>query len=850
MRRHLFRAAALALLAVAPLAPADVVLNGFFHTGDEDNRPEFSPADPVDCDKYRTYPSRFHLTQAATITAFTLQDAVSLDDIDITIDLDGTQRSALVCGACSLPGTVTITLTTGVSLGAGDHSIAVIDPLGSSGNCTNANDFSWSALTLSSTATTDSVMLSQRRHVGDDDDANDDYDFTGDVTVGSSQFYPDADEATALNMTFTLGTGRRLNSVRFYRLRDVNSTDASVLVNGTQIGTLTTNGDPFTVSTSLLLAAGTHTLRVVAGTIASQKDDISWDSIILRFADTTTAGTPGFFNAVDVGANLLTGQMTTKTAGAAFTLDLYALNGFGSGQNATYNGGASVEVLNASNSSGTTDVYGCNSTWTLAQTLSSVTFVAGKAQVSGTFLDAGLKEARIRVTDSTTGARGCSIDNFAIRPSSLSVAPSQGSETTAGLTTALTNAANSGLPRHRAGQPFTIVATGRTAGGAAVSNYDGSPTAATPVALAPATVAGALSLGSWGAASGGARRTDTATYSEVGRVTIALEDASWANVDADDSTAAQRTITGTVNAGRFVPDHFKVTDGTLAPACLTGGFSYLGSTLAWNAAAVTLTAENAANATTLNYEGVLETLPDTLAQPGYAAYDDPAVAGTPALNTGGLAAPTISAANDGVATITLPGLSFVRSLVGAFAAEIAITLPTFTDGDSIVPAESPIVIGSATSGGGVAFTANAKAQRFGRLYFEPKYGSELMPLDVPLRAEYFDGVTFVPNLADSCTVLAASDITLVPAVAGQSKILTAYGNGRWTVRLGAPLDDGQATLSIDLASPPVSPTVPYSLLTADTDANGTYAEDPTATVTFGLHTQDDRRIYQREVVGN
>ena len=124
-----------------------------------------------------------------------------------------------------------------------------------------------------------------------------------------------------------------------------------------------------------------------------------------------------------------------------------------------------------------------------------------------------------------------------------------------------------------------------------------------------------------------------------------------------------------------------------------------------------------------------------------------------------------------------------------------------------------------------------------------------MPLDVPLRAEYFDGVTFVPNLADSCTVLAASDITLVPAVAGQSKVLTAHGGGRWTVQLGAPLDDGQATLSIDLASPPVSPTVPYPLLTADTDANGTYAEDPTATVTFGLHTQDDKRIYSREVIG-
>src|SRR5690349_23749571 len=107
--RALARAAALVLLLAAPLAPADVVLEGYFHTGDEDTRPEFTPADPVDCTKYRTYPTRFHLTQSATITGFTLHDAVNLDDTDITIDLDGTQRSALACAGCLVDGTQTIT---------------------------------------------------------------------------------------------------------------------------------------------------------------------------------------------------------------------------------------------------------------------------------------------------------------------------------------------------------------------------------------------------------------------------------------------------------------------------------------------------------------------------------------------------------------------------------------------------------------------------------------------------------------------------------------------------------------------------------------------------------------------
>jgi hypothetical protein len=858
MRQTLARVAALALLAVALLARADVELSGFFHTGDEDNKTEFTPLDPVECNKYRSNPSTFDLTEAATITGVTLHNAIDLQNAVITVDIDGVQRSAVSCTACDLCegttscGDVTIDLLPDVSLSAGVHTLAVIDPSGSSSNCLSSNDFGWSKMTLLSTATSTSVMLNQRRHIGDSIDSDDDYD----TNDNANPFYPDSIDAAAVTQAFTLSTARRLTEVSLYKLRDLDVNDAGIEVDGTFLGNLADTDDPYednptTVSTGFLLASGTHTVTVQTGNLAvTSLDDFSWDDIILRFAATTAAGTAGFFNAVDVGGNVLTGAIQTKIAGGAFTLDLYALDGFGAGQNTTYAGAATVEVLNASNSSGTTDAYGCNSSWSSAQSLGSVIFVGGKAQVSGTFLNAGLQEARIRVTDSATSASGCSIDNFAIRPASLSVAPSHATESTAGTTTALTNAATSGLPRHRAGAPFTIVATGVTAGGTAVSSYDGSPTAATPVVLAPATVAGSLTLGSWGAASGGARRTDTVTYSEVGAVTIALEDTSWANVDADDSAAAQRTVTGSVSTGRFVPDHFKVTDGTLSPACAADGFSYLGSALTWATAAVTLTAENAlaTPTTTQNYAGALETLPDTLAQPTYAAYDDPALAGTPTLNTTGIAVPTIGAASAGVATLTLPSLAFTRSLVAAFSAEIAVTLPTFADGDDIAPSESPIVIGSATAGGGIAFTGGAKSQRFGRLYFEPRYGSERLPMDVPLRAEYFDGVSFMPNTADAfCTTLTTGNVTLA-ALGGQTHVVNANGNGRWTVTLSAPNVSGQAGLSIDVAAP--GATVPYPLLSADADGNGTYAEDPATTVTFGLHTQDDKRIYQREVVGN
>jgi hypothetical protein len=838
----------LALLAALPAARADIVLDGHFHVGDEDTRTELTPLDPVDCDRYRAHPTVFHLSEPASVTGFTLQDAISLDNPTITLDIDGVQRGALACPACDLcegllPCNVTVNLSAAVSLGVGPHTVAVVDPSGSSGNCNTGNDFGWSKLTLLSAAPTTSVMLSRRRHIGDNNDTDDDYD----ITDPADPFYPDAFEGNPVTQSFTLSEARRLTEVRLYKLRDLDVSNAQVQVDGTVLGTLANTGNPFeanptTVTTSLLLAAGTHTVSVLTGTLASTGlDDFSWDDIVLVFAGATTAGTPGFFNAVDDGGAVLTGSITTKVAGATSPLDLYALNGFGTGQNTGYSASATVDVLNAANNSGAVDVYGCRASWTVAQSLGSVNFVGGKADFSPTFLDAGLKEARIRVTDSATGARGCSIDNFAIRPASFDVAPSQGSETTAGTATALTNTAAGGLPRHRAGQPFTLVATARAAGGAAATNYDGTPEASA-TALAPATTHGTVTVGSWGAVTNGARQTDTARYSEVGPARITLKDTSWADVDADDTVAAQREFSGTADTGRFVPDHFRVTEGSLAPSCAAGGFSYLGSALAWATPAVTLTAESANNTTTLNYQGALETLPAALAQPSYAA-----LAGT--LDTAGLAAPTLSAAAGGVATVTLPGLSFVRSLTGAFDAEIRIDLPAIADDDGIVPTESPIVLGALAAGGGVAFTGNAKSQRFGRLYFEPRYGSERLPLDVPLRAEYFDGVTFRQNTADVCTSLATSDVTF-SGIGGQAHAVTANGSGRWTVTLTAPNAPGQATLSVDLASPPVTPAVDYPLLQADADGNGTYGEDPAGTATFGIYSQEQRWIYQREVVGN
>jgi len=66
------------------------------------------------------------------------------------------------------------------------------------------------------------------------------------------------------------------------------------------------------------------------------------------------------------------------------------------------------------------------------------------------------------------------------------------------------------------------------------------------------------------------------------------------------------------------------------------------------------------------------------------------------------------------------------------------------------------------------------------------------------------------------------------------------------VRLTAPDETGYAGVAVDLSAT----LLPW--LRGDWNGNGNWSEDgddPSARASFGLSRQNDRRIYQREVVG-
>jgi MSHA biogenesis protein MshQ len=194
-----------------------------------------------------------------------------------------------------------------------------------------------------------------------------------------------------------------------------------------------------------------------------------------------------------------------------------------------------------------------------------------------------------------------------------------------------------------------------------------------------------------------------------------------------------------------------------------------------------------------------------------------------------------------------------------YTAEIQIVLGALgePDGVGFDPA-TPGRFGEAAPGNGVPFLggANAKQVRFGRIVVDNAHGSERLPLNVPLRTEYWAGFTggsgFVASTGDGCTAPAAASVILTPDPAGLATSVVppvqgTSGTGIGRITLKAPDETGYAGVRLDLSS------TNFPWLRGDWDNDGNWAEDgndPSGRASFGLFKDDERRIFQREVVGN
>lgn len=266
----------------------------------------------------------------------------------------------------------------------------------------------------------------------------------------------------------------------------------------------------------------------------------------------------------------------------------------------------------------------------------------------------------------------------------------------------------------KAGEAFSATVTAVSGSGVATPNFGKEITPET-VRLTPANVIASMGSppavsGSFGAFASGRATSTTFSWSEVGiiRLTPSVGDADYLGVG---------DVTGTTsgNIGRFVPDHIDVV---VTEGCVTGSYTYSGQPMG-----LELSARNVANGMTTNYNTTTAlSRAVTLSQ-------------TPASGT--------------FSPATVPASGFAAGLANASAAF------TFTT-QATVP--TTITIGGQDADG-VPLVASADltkkrtaAIRSGRLQVANAYGSEFLPLPVPVNAQYWDS-GWKQNKADSCTVL-------------------------------------------------------------------------------------------------
>ena len=584
---------------------------------------------------------------------------------------------------------------------------------------------------------------------------------------------------------------------------------------------------------------------------ATQKDFVVGE--VVQGAGTGAGG----FNVVENGANATTGKIYTKLAGAAFTLDLVALNVARTAVDTTFKGVVKVELLDSS-SGGTLDANGCNAGWGVIQTLGTtpqfLSTDSGRKQNVSFTENKAWPNARVRVSYPSTGTAtliGCSGDNFSVRPFSLAL-------TAAGLGADATGTSATATPAIKTGASFTLIATASDTGYTGTPTLDNAQLVAHAGAVRNGTLGGAFSAAVAGIASGAAFTYDDAGYFKFNA--NGLLDATFTAVDntvgdctADFSTSPVSGKYGckvgsaaTAYFGRFIPDHFDVTvnsNGTMSAACSSGGFTYTGQAMGYGTApSLTIKPMNAATggSVTKNYQGVFQKL--TAANVTITApIADGAQNGqdgltrttlTAVMSAGGLAN------SSGTLTYTLAAgdqYTYTRdanSLVGAYTSNIPLVVASVSDGEISSAGALPTL-----SPAGVSL-------RFGRLKLSNAYGSELLDLPIPIETQYWNSTAFVTNSADNCTTIQSTNIALVKTPSGCTTTVSgnvSFNTGLGNLKLTKPGAKCTADITVNLAAE--SPSKAY-LQGKWSGVN--YDQNPTARATFGVYKGNNNFIYLRE----
>ncbi len=465
---------------------------------------------------------------------------------------------------------------------------------------------------------------------------------------------------------------------------------------------------------------------------------------------------------------------------------------------------------------------------------------SGQADITVNYPDAGQVQlnARFQGSGSESGLDMTGNDQFVAVPHGIAVYPDTG--TCNGTTAA------SGVICAAAGAPFNLNVKAACWTSDADTNFSDNPV--TPnfqLTNIPVTHSLVLPVGGQNGTLGTSNFDFVAadngvhvisqTISEVGVFTFtATPPAYFGNAIAAATSSSM---------GRFRPGHFALSGGTLinrVDAGCASLFTYMGENLRLG---FTLTARNTGNTTTQNYRGA------------FAKLDPTDIA---ALNIGAIDSVAPTALSLRVATVAATGAWGTPSEgVVDILATVALNRAAAPDGPytdvrfGIAPADSDGVglnaydldiNNDAVDDRGLI---SASQLRYGRMFLENASGSELVPLTIPLRAEYYRGGQFVLNTNDSCTSYNSADVSFNnrvdlnadPAASGADTL----NGGLYVAPIQLSAPGAGDTGSVDAIL-----NVPTYLL-YDWDNDGSNDDDPKSKATFGIYGPDNKQIYIREV---
>lgn len=699
---------------------------------------------------------------------------------------------------------------------------------------------------------------------------------TAGSNVGSISF--NADNGDTYTVQLVEGVNVRDHYYDGY-VNTVSSSAVTTNVIGSDTpGTAHLDMQAFTLPSSFKTETLTSIVFTSTGSSATGLPFLAGVTVQAERLGSSTAVIPTSFNCVEAGADA-NGRLYTHLANTSFNIDVLALKADGSINTAyvdTINKNVKLELVDGAGNTACANRTVLSTAYT-----QTVTFTSGNSGRKTVAIDPtqyAYPDVRCRISDANQSSAivGCSSDDFAIRPSNLAVSSTANADSTGTSATA--------TPIVKAGAGFGLTATSDVLG------YNGTPllNASLLIPHSGASQSGTLSGSFNGAdAATGAATNNNFSYSEVGYfalATVGVYDGNFTAIDSvnGDCTAdfSNTSVGGKVGCkfgnrvqtgyfGRFIPDHFDVALNTpvFAPSC--NGFSYVGQAINYATNPVaTVTAKNAAGATTQNYVGSFWRIDPNDTTYGITPSYSEAGHALTVLNS---TRPTVDkvSATLSFADTTTNILGITRANpIAPFNAEIAMSFNLW-DSDGVQVANingaaggNPVRFGAATVGNGISFTDGNKTQRWGRLALGNAYGSELVALSVPLFTEYFNGSSFISNASDNCTALTLSSqlalsnpvtssgaakagnavMTIAPAGTSQASLANAtLLNGVAGLSFSAPGagNTGHIDITGNFAS------MPWLLF--DWDNNGVQDNSPTAKATFGIYKGNSKQIYLREV---